>query len=211
MAPPIQETESTLSYTKNFFSGHIFSKLPYPTKKFTDQTIIVTGSNSGMGLEAARHFVRLDASKVIIAVRDLTKGEEAKESIIKSEKCTDASIIEVWKLDLASYASTTEFAKRATSELERLDVVVANAGLYLYDFKMAEADETTITVNAVSTMLMAIMLLPKLRETSIAHDKETVLTFTGSFVHHLTTFPEQNAPNIFAELADKKKARMNDR
>jgi retinol dehydrogenase-12 len=46
-----------------------FAHLPYPTKKFTGQTIIVTSSNVGLGLEAARHFVRLDAAKVIIAVR----------------------------------------------------------------------------------------------------------------------------------------------
>jgi len=42
--------------------------LPVPTMKFTGKTIIVTGSNTGIGLEAARYFVRLDAAKVILAV-----------------------------------------------------------------------------------------------------------------------------------------------
>lgn len=41
-------------------------KIPaYPVASFVGQTVIVTGSNVGLGLEAARHFVRLDAAKVI--------------------------------------------------------------------------------------------------------------------------------------------------
>lgn len=205
-----QATASTGQFLKSFLYEQIFGKLPYPTKKLTGQTVIVTGSNSGMGLEAARHFVRLDAAKVIIAVRDRSKGEAAAKSIIESEKCSK-NTVDVWDLDLASYDSTVKFAQRATSELERLDIVVANAGVYLYDFSMAEQDETTITVNVVSTLLMGIMLLPKLRETSITHNHETVLTFVGSFVHYLTSFPEQNADDIFKELADGSTARMTDR
>lgn len=45
-----------------FFKSQLLTKLPYPSKKFTGQTLIVTGSNVGIGLEAARHFVRLEVS-----------------------------------------------------------------------------------------------------------------------------------------------------
>jgi retinol dehydrogenase-12 len=205
-----QDTRLLAGTITHFVHAQILSKLPYPTKKFTGETIIVTGSNSGMGFGAAQHFVRLDAAKVILAVRNLEKGEAAKKSIIESEKRPE-SVVEVWELDLKSYASTKAFAQKVTRELDRLDVVVANAGILTYNFEMAEEDESTITVNIVSTFLMSIMLLPKLRETSIAHRKETVLTFTGSFVHYLTQFPERNADHIFQELADKTKARMDDR
>jgi retinol dehydrogenase-12 len=205
-----QETQSKGAMGGHWAYAQIWAKLPYPATKFTDQTIIVTGSNIGMGLEAARHFVRLDAKKVILAVRNLQKGEEAKKSIIESEKRPE-STVEVWDLDLASYASTKAFAQRANRDLDRLDVVVGNAGIYMYEFEMAEEDESTITVNNVSTFLLGIMLLPKLRETSITHDKETVLTFTGSFVHYLTEFPERTADSIFKGLADKETARMADR
>jgi retinol dehydrogenase-12 len=205
-----QETQTKNAMTAHWMHAQMWAKLPYPTEKFTGQTIIVTGSNVGMGLEAARHFVRLDAEKVILAVRNIQKGEAAKKSIIESEKRPD-STVEVWELDLASYASTKAFVKRVNRDLKRLDVVVANAGIYVYEFEMAEEDESTITVNNVSTFLMGIGLLPKLRETSIAHKTQTVLTFTGSFVHYLTEFPEQKADNIFKELAEKGKARMGDR
>ena len=193
--------------TLRFVKSH-YTSLPYPTKRFTGQTIIVTGSNVGMGLEAARHFVRLDAAKVILAVRTLSKGESAKASIESSER--RPGVVEVWELELASYASVKAFAEKAKG-LERLDAVVENAGMYAFEFKMAEENEMTITVNLVSQFLLGLLLLPKLRQTSVSFNKETVLTFTGSFVHLLTKFPERKAEHIFEELARKETARISDR
>jgi len=185
-----------------------FTELPYPTQKFTGRTIIVTGSNIGMGLEAARHFVRLDAAKVILAVRTITKGEHVKKSIEDSEK--RQNVVEVWSLDLDSYASVKAFAARAQG-LERLDVVVANAGMFTFHFQMAEDNERTITVNVISTFLLGVLLIPKLRETAIAFNRESVLTFTGSFTHKMTKFPERKNEHIFEALAKEEGARINDR
>ncbi|KAM0316480.1 hypothetical protein ACHAPQ_011302 [Fusarium lateritium] len=65
------------------FRGQL-EHIPVPTTSFKGQTIIVTGSNTGLGLEAANHFVRLDADVVILAVRSLKRGEAAKASIESS-------------------------------------------------------------------------------------------------------------------------------
>ena len=119
-----------------------FARLPYPTTKHTGQTIIVTGSNVGLGLEAARHFTRLDAEKVILAVRNLEKGEAAKVSI--EETTNRKNVVEVWQLDLASYESVKQFAKKA-SGLKRLDAVVENAGIATDKFTVSEDNESTIT------------------------------------------------------------------
>jgi retinol dehydrogenase-12 len=192
----------------DYLHSHLFVKLPSPKKAFTGQTIIVTGSNTGMGLEAARHLVGLDAAKVILAVRNIQKGEAAKKSIEESEK--RLGVVEVWELDLSKYDSVKAFAKRAES-LERLDVVVENAGIYEFSFVMAEEDEQTITVNVVSTFLLALLLLPKLRETTVKFEKKAVLTFTGSFVHYLTSFEERKNPDIFESLKDEKTANVYDR
>ena len=145
-----------------FMRSQLFVTPPYPTKKYTDQTIIVTGSNAGLGLAAARHFVRLDAAKVILAVRTVEKGEAAKRSIEQSTG--RAGVVEVWQLDLAHYESVRFFAKRAMG-LERLDVVVENAGILTGKFQVMEGDEASVTTNVVSTVLHALLLLPKLRET----------------------------------------------
>lgn len=62
-----------------------------------------TGANIGLGKEAARHFVQLNAAKVIIACRSVEKGENAKQDI---ESTTGRKgVVDVWQLDLQSYDS----------------------------------------------------------------------------------------------------------
>ena len=199
---------STFS-AKQMLHSQLRLTLPYPITKFTGQTIIVTGSNTGLGLEAARHFVRLDAARVILAVRSLQKGNTAADSIHKSTQ--RSGVVDVWELDLDSYASVERFATRVNRELEILHVVVENAGILSYDFTMSEGNERHITVNVVSTMMLAILLLPKLRETASKTGRKTVLTFTGSWMHLLPKFPERKADNVFKELAKKESAQMKDR
>jgi len=141
-----------------------FVTLPYPNQAFTDQTIIVTGPNVGLGLEAACHFTHLNASKVILGVRSLDKGNEAKTNIEESTGRT--GVVEVWQLDPGSYESVKQFAQRAQG-LKRLDIVVEHAGIAGYKFAMAENNESMITVNVTSTFLLALMILPKLKETAM--------------------------------------------
>ena len=54
--------------------SQLFASLEYPTTSCEGKTIIVTGSNTGLGKEAARHFARLGADKVILAVRNPLKS-----------------------------------------------------------------------------------------------------------------------------------------
>lgn len=150
-----------------FMRSQFFSIPPYPTKKYTGQTIIVTGSNVGLGLEASRHFVRLDAAKVVLAVRTIGKGEAAKRSIEESTGRT--GVVEVWQLDLSHYESVKDFAERAQG-LERLDILVENAGIVTFNFSMAEDNESAITTNVVSPILHSLLLLPKLRATGAKYN-----------------------------------------
>lgn len=110
----------------SFFYHQLFTTLPFPTQDHSGQTVIVTGANVGLGLEASRHFTRLNAAKVILAVRNVEKGQQAKQSI---EQATQRhGVVEVWPLDLSSYESTKQFAHRVEG-LERLDALVENAGI----------------------------------------------------------------------------------
>lgn len=114
------------SFLPHLMYSQFFVTPQYPTTDCTSKTIIVTGANVGLGKEAARHFVRLNAKKVIIACRSTEKGEAAKRDIEESTK--RSGVVEVWQLDLQSYDSVKAFAKRAES-LERLDAIVENAGI----------------------------------------------------------------------------------
>src|SRR5271155_747592 len=123
----------------DFLHSQLFVTPEYPTTSCAGQTIIVTGSNVGLGKEAARHFARLGAAKIILAVRNSKAGEEAKKDIETSTKC-GAAVIEVWSLDLSSHESVRSFADRA-SRLPRLDVLLENAGIAVHQFSLAEGHE----------------------------------------------------------------------
>ncbi len=64
-------------------------------------------------------------AKVIIACRDITKGERAAESIKKS---TGQEVI-VKTLDLASLSSVKRFAKHILESEKRIDILINNAGV----------------------------------------------------------------------------------
>ena len=126
----------------DFVYSQLWVVPPLPQADHTGQTVIVTGANVGLGLEAARHFTQFNARKVIVAVRNIEKGEKAKQSI--EESTTRSGVVEVWQVDLSSYESVKRFAARAQG-LERLDVVVENAGIATRIYRVAEDNESTIS------------------------------------------------------------------
>jgi len=185
-----------------------FTKLPYPVVDCTGKTIVVVGSNIGMGKEAVRHFARLNASKVIIAVRSTSKGEEAKIDIESTTKRT--GVLEVWELDLARYSSVQAFAARL-ADLPRVDVVVANASIATHRFELFEGSESHITVNVISTFLLILSVMPILRKSAAKWNITPVITVVSSDIHSWTQFPEWKAANSLDTLNDEKTANMPDR
>jgi len=87
--------------------------------------VIVTGSSSGIGYEAARVLANKQAS-VIIAVRNLDKGNKALAKIIQQNKDADVRVME---LDLANLASVKNFAENFQENYSRLDLLINNAGV----------------------------------------------------------------------------------
>lgn len=145
--------------------SNLFITLPLPvaTPDLPNQTIVVTGSNTGLGLEASRHLLRLGVGKLIMGVRNLEKGEKARAELLESTR-RDPESLQVWHLDMEKHDSIKAFAHRATTTLPRLDAVLANAGLLAGEFTLSNGTEKTIAVNVVSTYLLFLLVLPKLRQ-----------------------------------------------
>lgn len=193
-----------------FFYDQLIRRLPYPSTNLSGRTYIVTGANTGLGLEAARHCVRLGAEKVIIAVRDVSRGTKAQEDI---ERTTHRKgVIQISRLDLASYASVEAFALEM-QKLDRIDGVIMNAGIAPQTFALAEENEASITVNVVSTLLLTVLMLPRLREVGRAHDIHPHIAIVSSEVHAWAELAPDFAPEgeIFNKLSDKEAADMSQR
>ncbi|KAF5517255.1 Short chain dehydrogenase atnD [Colletotrichum aenigma] len=142
-----------------------------PTKKTcAGKTYVITGSNSGIGFEAVKHLVNLGSARVILAVRSIERGQDAKARIDASTDRPD--VTEVWQLDMSSYDSIRAFAKKASSELSRLDGLVENATAALDEWTVAEGMETSIIVNIIGTVMLALLLHPKLMETAKTSDSQ---------------------------------------
>ncbi|KAK0257171.1 hypothetical protein B0A54_09875 [Friedmanniomyces endolithicus] len=151
---------------------------PADTKpSFANKTVLVTGANTGVGYEAALKFVQLGAERVILCVRSLKKGEDARARIqtaIGVQKDHDETTIDVWELDMLSYPSIQAFASRANKEIQRLDYAILNAGVVSASYAPSDYGwEKTLQVNTLSTTLLALLLLPQMRR---AGDKATAFT-----------------------------------
>jgi len=199
-----------MGYATTFLYSQLFMSLPYPESDFTGQTIIVTGSNTGLGLEAARHFIRLNAAKVVLAVRTISKGEAAAADISASTN-TPKSRIEVWPLGLSSYDSVKAFAAKANT-LDRLDAFVQNAGILTTNFALVEGQESTVAINVTSAVLLALLVLPKLRESAARYDVKGRLVFVSSDLQYIAKFKEKDTSgSLYEALYSQETADMDDR
>ena len=93
----------SLYLTMKYFHGGVCRS----QTRLDGKTVIVTGSNTGIGKETAKDLAKRGA-KVIMACRNLDRANKAAEEIKSS--ISDASI-QVMKLDLASFSSVRQFAK----------------------------------------------------------------------------------------------------
>lgn len=186
-----------------------FVTLPTPqtNDELQNQTIIVTGSNTGLGLEASRHLLRLGVGKLIMAVRNQSKGEAAKQQLLASTH-RDDSTVEVWPLDMDSYDSIKSFASLA-SQLCRIDAVLANAGIMTSKFSLSEGNERTLTVNVLGTFLLCMLLAPKLRQSSLQTGIIPRFVIPNSTLHYLAPLKELDPEkDMIPGLNDPDRANM---
>ena len=96
---------------------------------------VVTGANTGLGLETARELARAGAD-VVMAVRNLDKGKAAVEEIVADAAGADVHLVQ---LDLASLDSIRSAAEELRSRHDRIDLLINNAGV-MYTPRQETAD-----------------------------------------------------------------------
>lgn len=153
-----------------------------PIASFSGKTVLITGANTGLGFEAAKHYLALDAARLIIAVRSLEKGNAAREHLLQAFPSKNDAI-DVLPLDMNSYDSIKKFAKTIDSRYQNLDVALLNAGISNRLYSVSpEGWEETLQVNTISTALLALLLLPKLRASKRdERDSHMVIVSSGLY------------------------------
>jgi NAD(P)-dependent dehydrogenase (short-subunit alcohol dehydrogenase family) len=115
------------------------------------RTVIVTGSNSGIG-KAAAHALAAKGARVVLAVRTVAKGEAAAAAMGGR-----GQIPEVRQLDLASLESVRAFAAGWDGEI---DLLINNAGIMIPPYtKTADGFELQFGTNHLGHFALTNLLL----------------------------------------------------
>jgi len=151
------------------------------------KTAIVTGGNSGIGLECCKALAYAGA-RVILCSRSVASGEKGVETEIKklgegNYIVHDTSNIVVKELDLNSLKSVKSFAEDILANEERIDFLVCNAGIMaLPSLEFTEDGfEKQIGVNAFGHFYLAQKLLPKMT----AQDFDNRIVVLSSTAHNM--------------------------
>lgn len=145
------------------------------SKDLSGMVYIVTGANSGVGLETTRQLVR-QGGHVVMACRRAEAGEEAAKSF-----ATLKGSYEVLRLDLADLQSVRDFAAEFLGKYDRIVGLVCNAGLVTMDGgiqRTKDGFEMTIGVSFFGHFLLTELLLDLLKESAPSR-----LVLVSSVVH----------------------------
>ncbi|MER7891074.1 SDR family oxidoreductase [Micromonospora sp. NPDC094482] len=149
----------------------------YPLPDQSGRLAVVTGANSGVGLETARRLAAAGA-EVILAVRNTDKGDTAAADI---RDTTPDARLRVEELDLSRLASVADLARRLTAAGRPLDLLVNNAGVMAVPTRHTTADgfELQFGTNHLGHFALTGRLLPLLT----AGNRPRVVTLSSG-THH---------------------------
>jgi retinol dehydrogenase-13 len=133
------------------------------SKDLTGKTYIVTGANSGVGLETTRQLVKQGAH-VVMACRRPEAGEEAAKSFAGLKGSH-----EVLRMDLADLQSVRDFVAEFSGKYDRLDGLACNAGMANMSGELSRTKdgfELTTGISYYGHFLLTELLLDTLKKSA---------------------------------------------
>ncbi len=175
------------------------SNTKWTVDDITDQSgrvAVVTGANTGLGLETARGLAGSGAS-VVLAVRSLDKGRAAIEAIRADHG--DASL-ELQELDLASLDSIRSAAAEIGRRFERIDLLINNAGvMYTPRLKTSDGFEMQFGTNHLGHFAFTGLVLGRM--SGVAGSRVVTVSSIGHRILSKIDFDDLQAEQRYSRVA----------
>jgi NAD(P)-dependent dehydrogenase (short-subunit alcohol dehydrogenase family) len=141
--------------------------------KWSDKTILITGTSSGIGVETARALLETGATLYLTA-RDLKKAKTVLGPILESGR---AHLLE---LDLDSLASVRKCADAFLAKSDRLNILINNAGVMATpEGRTQDGFETQLGTNHLAHFLLIQLLLPTLLKSTTSNFQSRVINLSS--------------------------------
>ncbi|KAF2083608.1 NAD(P)-binding protein [Saccharata proteae CBS 121410] len=164
-----------------FFGG---GKSFTPEKDIPDlsgKVILVTGGNTGLGLETVTQLAKHNPSCIYLAARNPTKASQAISEVLKTSPNANIKHIQ---LDLSSFTSIASAVDAFLSSCSRLDILINNAGIMGTPYaKTGEGYELQFGTNHMGPALLTKLLLPTLLKTAAQPTADVRVVWLGSEAH----------------------------
>lgn len=132
---------------------------PEQMPDLTGRQIIITGANSGLGLESATLLAGRNA-EIILACRNADKGQQAVTQIRARHP---QAKLQLMSLDLADQQSIRDFAEAVRARYQRIDILLNNAGLMAPPLsRTRDGFEMQFGTNHLGHFALTALLLPLL-------------------------------------------------
>lgn len=141
--------------------------------------VVITGANSGLGFECS-HILAEKGATVVMAVRTIAKGEQAKSDILRD---TPQASLDVMALDVGDLSSVREFAQAFKAKYDRLDILLNNAGVMAIPRQeTVDGFEMQLGVNHLGHFALTGLLLDVIVKTPNAriHNVTSSANYTGT-------------------------------
>ena len=95
-----------------------------PDINLNGKTALIAGATAGIGLETARQLLKLNVSHLVLAVRNVSKGQACKQELQELQALNKNATITVLELDMDSYKSVQAFAETLPRDVPAVDIML---------------------------------------------------------------------------------------
>ncbi|KAH9965249.1 hypothetical protein BC827DRAFT_1265275 [Russula dissimulans] len=185
-----------------FLKDQYWKVEPVERVDLTGKTVVVIGANVGLGFEAAKHFASMNPKRLVLGCRSEEKGQVALQAI----QATGFKNAELALVDLARFASVSEFADTFIRDGSQIDIFVYNAAVASLTYSVTgDGWEEQIQVNHLSAVFLTVLLLPcLLRAASSGTSPNPRVVIVSSDAHHSAGLSKEvESDKILQKLNDK--------